>query len=289
LDYGLARILSRGGMNMGDRVDLPLPKSEYQLEVILVGATHPGNLGAVCRTMLNHGYCNLRLVNPICSPDDIEARKRAKHAGTILENCQTYESIAKATEDVSLVIGTSGKREKGKKTFFRHFLFPWEVAEKLSTFNEKVAIIFGEEGKGLSTEDLEYCDFLLTLPTWEGYPIANLSHAVNSVLYELHRSRVINNQGGDPALPSLVPLERNINPQLREKLNQAIVEMSESLSGVDEHTLSFQHTLQRSLMRSMLTNDEATRILGGLVEATTAIQHLKGDENWQRKRRRRIE
>ncbi len=276
-------------MTMGDRVDLPLPKSEYQLEVILVGATHPGNLGAVCRTMLNHGYNNLRLVNPLCSADDLEARKRAKHAGIILENCQTYQSLQEATEDVSLVIGTSGKREKGKKTFFRHFLFPWEVADKLSTFTEKVAIIFGEEGKGLSTEDLEYCDFLLTLPTWEGYPIANLSHAVNSILYELHRSRVIDNQGGDPAMPSLVPLERNINPQLRDKLNQAIVEMSESLSGVDEHTLSFQHTLQRSLMRSMLTNDEATRILGGLVEATTAIQHLKGDENWQRKRRRRIE
>jgi len=274
---------------MGDRIDLPLPKSEYQLEVILVGATHPGNLGAVCRTMLNHGYCNLRLVNPICAPDDIEARKRAKHAGMILENCQTYDSLIEATEDVSLVIGTSGKREKGKKTFFRHFLFPWEVAEKLSTFNEKVAIIFGEEGKGLSTKDLEYCDFLLTLPTWEGYPIANLSHAVNSVLYELHRSRVINNQGGDPALPSIVPLQRNINPQLREKLNQAITEMAESLSGVEEHTVSFQQTLQRSLMRSMLTNDEATRILGGLVEATTAIQHLKGDENWQSKRRRRIE
>ncbi|MBT4070285.1 MAG: RNA methyltransferase [Euryarchaeota archaeon] len=274
---------------MGDRVDLPLPKSEYQLEVILVGATHPGNLGAVCRTMLNHGYCNLRLVNPICSPDDVEARKRAKHAGMILENCQTFDSLKQATEDVSLVIGTSGKREKGKKTFFRHFLFPWEVAEKLSTFNEKVAIIFGEEGKGLSTEDLEYCDFLLTLPTWEGYPIANLSHAVNSVLYELHRNRVINNQGGDPALPSIVPLKRNINPQLREKLNQAITEMAESLSGLEEHTVSFQQTLQRSLMRSMLTNDEATRILGGLVEATTAIQHLKGDENWQRKRRRRIE
>ena len=65
--------------------------------------------------------------------------------------------------------------------------------------------------------------------------------------------------------------------------------MAESLSGVEEHAISFQHTLQRSLMRSMLTNDEATRILGGLIEATTAIQHLKGDENWQRKRRRRID
>ncbi len=221
---------------MGDRVDLPLPKSEYQLEVILVGATHPGNLGAVCRTMLNHGYNNLRLVNPLCSADDLEARKRAKHAGIILENCQTYQSLQEATEDVSLVIGTSGKREKGKKTFFRHFLFPWEVAEKLTSFDQKVAIIFGEEGKGLSTEDLESCDFLLTLPTWEGYPIANLSHAVNSVLYELHKTRVIENQGSEAALPSLVPLQRNINPQLREKLNQAIAQMSEAMSGVEEHT-----------------------------------------------------
>ena len=45
----------------------------------------------------------------------------------------------------------------------------------LRDFEGKVSLVFGEEGKGLSTEDLDRCDILLTLPTWEGYPIANLS------------------------------------------------------------------------------------------------------------------
>ena len=74
------------------------------------------------------------------------------------------------------------------KTLFRHFLYPWDMVERLTLTGGRVAVVFGEEGKGLSTADLEQCDFV-TLPTWEGYPIANLSHAVNAILYEIHRSR----------------------------------------------------------------------------------------------------
>ena len=61
-------------------------------------------------------------------------------------------------------------------------------------------MVFGEEGKGLSTEDLLRCDYLVTLPTWEGYPITNLSHAVHTLTYELHRNRVLSSQGKDKAL-----------------------------------------------------------------------------------------
>ena len=89
-----------------------------------------------------------------------------------------------------MTIGTSGKREIGAKTTFRHFTYPWEMAERLESFTESVSLVFGEEGMGLSTESLALCDFLVTLPTWEGYPIANLSHAVNACVYELHRSTV---------------------------------------------------------------------------------------------------
>ena len=57
---------------MGDRLKLELPKSPFELVIILVGTTHPGNLGAICRCMLNYGYENLRLVNPRCDIGDIE-------------------------------------------------------------------------------------------------------------------------------------------------------------------------------------------------------------------------
>ena len=104
---------------MGDRMDIALPDSNYELDIVLVGTNHPGNLGAVCRTMLNHGFDKLSLVNPNCSPDDEEARNRAKHSGRILDTTRIYSSLDDAVSESSLVIGTSGKREVGSKVLKR--------------------------------------------------------------------------------------------------------------------------------------------------------------------------
>ena len=60
-------------------------------------------------------------------------------------------------------------------------MYPWEFTERVSNIDQDVALVFGEEGKGLSTDDLLRCDYLVTLPTWEGYPITNLSHAVHTL------------------------------------------------------------------------------------------------------------
>ncbi|MBT5391690.1 MAG: RNA methyltransferase [Euryarchaeota archaeon] len=273
---------------MGDRQGVPLPHRGYNLHIILVGASHPGNLGAVCRSMLNYGFDSLRLVSPTCSPDDIEARNRAKHAGRILDKCEVFESLEQATADCSLTIGTSGKREIGAKTTFRHFMYPWEMTERLKGFTDSVSLVFGEEGKGLSTESLGFCDFLVTLPTWEGYPIANLSHAVNACVYELHRSIVQSSQGNDPGMPDIVPLERSINPTLKGILHQGIIEMGQALPGNDERRESFSHNLRRGIMRSMPTEDEATRLIGGILDATTALQYVSGNSEWKSQRRRKI-
>lgn len=274
---------------MGDRQGIPLPKSKYQLVIILIGTSHPGNLGAICRSMLNYGFDGLRLVNPKCDHLDVEARNRAKHAGSILQNCELFTSLEDSISDCSLVVGTSGKREVGSKTSFRHFTYPWEFSERIFEFNGKVALIFGEEGKGMSTEELDRCDFLTTLPTWEGYPIANLSHAVNAFVYELHKYRVIKNQGNDNSLPDIVPLERSINDNLRNILVKGIEELSISLPGNDERKSSFKNSMIRSIMLSMPTEDEATRLIGGILDATTALQYVDGNEDWISKRRRKIE
>lgn len=273
---------------MGDRQRIPLPHRPYTLHIVLVGATHPGNLGAVCRTMLNYGFTSLRLVSPKCAPDDIEARNRAKHAGRVLDDCTVYETLEEATSDCSLLVGTSGKREIGVKTSFRHFSYPWEIAERLESFSGSVALVFGEEGKGLSTESLGLCDFLVTLPTWEGYPIANLSHAVNACVYELHRKRVLATQGSNPGIPNIVPLERSLNPTLRKVMEQGIGEFGSALPGNDERRNSFSQSLRRSIMRSMPTEDEVTRLIGGILDATTALQYVEGNEIWRRERRRKI-
>lgn len=274
---------------MGERMDLPLPVGTFSVSVILVGVSHPGNLGAICRTMLNYGFDDLRLVNPKCDKDDGETRARAKHAKRVLDQARIFESIEDATKDCSLLLGTSGKREVGDKTLFRHFMYPWEMVDRLAGTSINAALIFGEEGKGLSTQDLESCDALVTLPTWEGYPIANLSHAVNALLYEIQRHRVQSLQGRDEGLPDIVPLERVLSPALRTTLVDSIEQYAQALPGKDERNDSVNQTLKRTLLRSTPTEDEATRLIGGLVDGTTALQYVEGNQEWLNQRRRKVE
>ena len=266
---------------MGDRMDVPLPDSSYELDIVLVGINHPGNLGAVCRTMLNHGFDKLSMVNPNCSPDEEEARNRAKHSGRILDTAKIYNSLDEAVSESSLVIGTSGKREVGSKVLKRHFVLPWEFAEMLRDFDGRVSLIFGEEGKGLSTTDLDRCDFLLTLPTWEGYPIANLSQAVGHCVYELHRDRVINGEKVKGVLK-----ERSLSPQLRKILKQSITEFCNSLDGDKNDLIS--DVYDRVILRGLPIDSEAERMIGAFVQGATALQKQSGDINWQRDRRKRV-
>jgi len=273
---------------MGERSDLPLPFCNYTLHVVLVGTQHPGNLGAVCRSLLNHGFDSLRLVQPQCHPDDVEARNRAKHAGRVLDACQIYNTLEDAILDCSLVVGTSGKREIGDKTQKRHFMYPWEFVDRISATQQSVALVFGEEGKGLSTEDLLRCDYLVTLPTWEGYPITNLSHAVHTLTYELHRQRVLDGQGRDAALPDIVPIERSISPEQRRVLRKSIDDIARFLPGGEERRISFSHSLTRALQRSGLETDQTNRLIGGFVDASTALEFVSQDTTWRSSRRRRV-
>lgn len=273
---------------MGERQDIPLPTGPFELTVVLVGVTHPGNLGAICRSMLNFGFEDLRLVSPRCSPSDGETRARAKHAARLLDELGVYDTIHEATSDCSAVVGTSGKREVGDKTLFRHFLFPWDMVERLAQAGGRVAVVFGEEGKGLSTSDLEQCDFFVTLPTWEGYPIANLSHAVNAILYEIHRHRVIERQGVDPGLPEIVPLQASLDPKVREMLIKAIEQFSAASNASDARRSSVEQTLKRTLLKGTPSTEESTRLIGALVEATTALEFAVDDEAWQKEHRRKL-
>ena len=273
---------------MGERSDLPLPTSAYTLHVVMVGTQHPGNLGAVCRSLLNHGFNSLRLVQPVCHPNDIEARNRAKHAGKILDSCQIYDSLEDAVQDCSLVVGTSGKREIGNKTQKRHFIYPWEFSERIYDVDQSIALVFGEEGKGLSIDDLLRCDYLVTLPTWEGYPITNLSHAVHTLTYELHRHRVLKRQGDEKALPDIVPIHRSISPEQRNVLRKSIEDIAKFLPGGDERRISFTHSLTRALQRSGLEPDQTNRLIGGFVDASTALEFATTKKEWQSSRRRRV-
>ena len=69
-----------------------------KVSIVLVGTTHPGNIGAAARAMKAMNQQNLRLVNPLHFPS-AEASARAAGADDILAECQQFSSLEEAIND----------------------------------------------------------------------------------------------------------------------------------------------------------------------------------------------
>jgi TrmH family RNA methyltransferase len=77
---------------------------------------------------------------------------------------------------------------KGEKNYARIPITVAEFANKVHNYDQKIAILFGPEDKGLAQEELERCDILITIPADDSYPILNLSHAATIVFYEISQA-----------------------------------------------------------------------------------------------------
>tara|TARA_B100000678_G_C18160011_1_gene482613 strand:- start:505 stop:1158 length:654 start_codon:yes stop_codon:yes gene_type:complete len=216
--------------------------------------------------MLNFGINDLRVVGR----DGIwseEARRRAKNAQTVLDGAKVVDTFEESVADCSLVVGTSGKREEGEKTAKRHFLLPKELPNRLSGTEGRVAIVFGPEGKGLLNEQLEMCDLLITIPTWEGYPILNLSHAVSIICFSWYVNSDTTNPPGTGG--------RLLNSELRAQLRSETKRLVESMPTKDHKRKGIESTLLRVLFRGLPKDDEIHRILGIITQAADSFEQSR--------------
>ena len=249
---------------MGDNRKVPLPSGYEDLCIVLVNPEHDGNIGAVARSMLNFGITDLRIVGRSGEWSE-EARNRAKNAQGVLDSAKLVNSFVDATSDCSVVIGTSGKREDGDKTALRHFLLPDELPERLSGIDGRVAMVFGPEDKGLLNEELRMCDLLVTIPTWEGYPILNLSHAVSIICFRWYVN-------SDTVPPSGTG-NRILNSDLRNVLRSEVSRLVESMPAKDHKRKGIEETLVRVIMRGLPKDDEIHRLLSVITEAADAFEN----------------
>mgnify|MGYP000184491166 CR=1 FL=1 len=239
-----------------------MPTFNDRVCIVLVEPEHDGNIGAVARSMMNFGFTDLRVVGRTGEWSE-EARRRAKNSQLVLDKAQRVATMEEAVSDCSIVVGTSGKREDGEKTVSRHFLLPNELPERLSETTGKVALVFGPEGKGLLNDQLRECDLLVTIPSWEGYPILNLSHAVAIICYCWYTN-------SENSLPSGTG-GRLLDPQLRRKLKSEIGKLVESLPTKEHKRKGIEETLMRVIMRGLPKNDEIHRLIGVISMSTEAL------------------
>ena len=169
------------------------------IRIVLVGTTHPGNIGAVARAMKNMGLSDLALVNPRTFPHD-DATARASGATDILETAKVVTSLQDALTDCVYVAGASAR----SRTISWPSMAPRDCAERmlLESKGGKVAAVFGPEKAGLDNDDLSLCHTLLTIPTNPEFSSLNLAMAVQVLTYEL---RVASTLDAGPGFESEAP------------------------------------------------------------------------------------
>jgi len=242
------------------------------VRIVLVGTTHPGNIGAAARAMRTMGLDRLTLVAPRTFPSE-EATARAAGADDVLAGARVCERLDEALADCRFVIGTSARlRALSWSTFT-----PREAASRLlaESAQGEVAVVFGRESSGLSNDELASCHALLHVPTDESFSSLNLAMAVQIVAYELRLAMLA---GVAPELPpervdplaTVEDLER-----FYEHLERTLVDAGFLNPANPRHLMM---RLRRLFSRA-LPEEKEVRILRGILSALEPVPATAaGDE-----------
>jgi tRNA (cytidine32/uridine32-2'-O)-methyltransferase len=158
------------------------------IRIVMVGTTHPGNIGAAARAMHNMSISQMTLVDPQCPIGEI-AYARASGANVILDNRETCADLRQAIADCNLVVATSARR----RSLAWPELDPAELADKLFALDDssQAALVFGREHSGLNNEELQLCNQMVCIPTNPDFSSLNLASAIQVLCYEIYRRQSV--------------------------------------------------------------------------------------------------
>ena len=163
--------------------------------IILVHPQIPENIGSAARAMNNMGLSRLVLVDPK-NCDLCRVLKTATGTSIdLVEQMEVYENLKDALGLCQYVVGTTARLGSFRPAMTQ----PSNLAEDLIPIskNNRVAILFGPEDRGLSNEQLRYCHTIATIPT-ASFSSLNLAQAVMIVCYEIFKA-------GSESPPEFVP------------------------------------------------------------------------------------
>ena len=221
------------------------------IHIILRSPKYPENIGSAARAMCNMGIRGMTVVAP--QDYDLErVRMLATHvAAGVVDAIQCCDDLATALEPFQFVVGTTARLGKQRQVVQS----PERAARQLAPIsqNNRVAILFGPEDRGLSNEDLRMCHSLVNIPTAD-FSSLNLAQAVMVICYALHTSTLSEK-------PVFVPKMAS-----RHQLDGMYAQLTDMLVRISyinpENPDYFMNNLRRFFTRMQLRAREVSLIRG---------------------------
>jgi tRNA/rRNA methyltransferase len=233
------------------------PDAFGRVRIVLVRPSHPGNIGAAARAMKTMGFARLVLVAPKALPD-AQAEAMASGATDVLAAAETVATLPAALAGVTLALALTSRR----RDLATAPLWAREGAAELARLavtGSEVALVFGNETYGLTTEEANKCRMIATIPANPEYSSLNLAAAVQVFAYELRMA-------AGAAMPRGKPRTMASHEEIEgfyAHLEQTMVEAGFFDPG---HPKKLMPRLRRLFARAQLEKEEVN-ILRGLLKA----------------------
>jgi tRNA/rRNA methyltransferase len=226
------------------------------VRIVLCETSHPGNIGAAARAMKTMGLCDLHLMRPQRFPDP-QALWRASRATDVLDAASVDPTLDAALEGCAYTIAcTARTREIAVPAMHAR-----DAAARLidAARTQRVALVFGNETYGLTTEEVNKCSAVASIPANPEYSSLNLAAAVQVFAYELRMAAMA------PA-PIQPPRERATHEQVEGFYAHLERTMAETGFFDPQHPKKLMPRVRRLFARAELEPEEVN-ILRGILKA----------------------
>lgn len=240
-----------------------------RVRIVLVEPAGARNVGAIARILKNMGLGPLVLVNPQCDPVGEEARQMAVHGGDRLNAARQVSTLPEALQGCRRVIATAGRETSLNLPAEapRHCL-PWVLDEP----DSDTALVFGREDRGLTNEELNLAQRLLTIPADAAYESLNLAQAVGICAYELRMACLNPTEVAPPNLSTEAPPDLAPHDQ-REGFYQDLEALLLRVGYLYPHTAaSRMEKLRQLLNRANPSANDVAMLRGVLRQVNWALQ-----------------
>jgi len=236
------------------------------------------NIGYLARAAANFGMERLAIVskNKLSATEFSQALLFAAHGRYLIEDLKYVPSFLDLKTEFKTLIGTTAIEATRKSNITRRTLGPEEVAQtiysKMERFSKRKlnhCLVFGRDTTGLTNEELQECDYVVTIRTLSEYNTLNVSHAAAILFYLFSKTGAALEKSKTKPIVSASSSRKE-----RERLVSLFLKLAEDANFQSFKQDLLRQSLERLLNRSDPTLREVYLLMGLASKADSQIRRL---------------